>query len=56
MTGKFVAEKTQAMLISPLREDAKLLEGQIRFGEDTLAIQDSVNILGMWNDLESVAR
>ena len=61
---KFAAEKTQAVLISRSREDARLLEGQIKFGGDVLAIQDSVNILGVEVDsklcfdshLESVAR
>ena len=60
---KFAAEKTQAMLISRTR-DARLMEGQLRFGEDTLAIKESVNILGVEVDstlsfashLESVAR
>ena len=61
---KFAAKKTQAVLISRSQEDARMLEGQIKFGVDTLAIQDSVNILGMEVDsklcfdshLESVAR
>ena len=61
---KFDAEKTQAVLISRSREDARLLEGHIKFGVDALAIQDSVNILWVEVDsklcfdshLESVAR
>ena len=60
----FAVEKTQAMLISRSREDIRLLEGKLKFGEDTLAIQDTVNILGVEVDsklnfsshLESVAR
>ena len=39
------AAKTQAIPIICLREDARLLAGQLRFGEDTLAIQDSINVL-----------
>ena len=58
---KFAAEKTQAVLISRSRDDARLLGGQIKFGVDTLAIHNSVNILGVEVDsklchLESVAR
>ena len=61
---KFAAEKTQALLISRSREDANLLERQLKFGEDTLTIKDSINILGIEVDsklsfdrhLESVAR
>ena len=61
---KFAAEKTQAMLISRSRRDVGLLEGQLRFGEDTLAIKESINVLGVEVDstlsfarhLESVAR
>ena len=61
---EFAAEKTQAVLISRSRENARMLEGQIKFGVDTLAIQDSVNILRVEVDsrlcfdrhLESVAR
>ena len=61
---KFAAEKTQALLISRSREDARLLEGQLKFGDDTLAIEDSINILGIEVDsklsfdrhLECVAR
>ncbi len=44
---QFAAEKTQAILISRSREDARLLEGKLRFGEDTLAFKDSINILGV---------
>ena len=61
---KFAAEKTQALVISRSQEDARLMEGKLKFGEDTLAIKDSVNILGVEIDsklsfhrhLESVAR
>ena len=61
---KFAAEKTQALIISRSREDVRLLEGQLKFGVDTLAIKDSINILGVEVDsklsfdrhLESVAR
>ena len=61
---KFAAEKTQAILITRPREDARLLAGQLKFGEDTLAIQDYINILEVEVDsklsfdrhLESVAR
>ncbi|KAG0722238.1 hypothetical protein GWK47_044879 [Chionoecetes opilio] len=42
---KFTAEKTQAMVISRLREDTRLLEGKLKFGDDTLAIKDSINTL-----------
>ena len=44
---KFAAEKTQAILISCSCEDTRLLAGQLNFGKDTLAIQDSINILGV---------
>ena len=61
---KFAAEKTQAMVISRSREDARRLEGKLKFGDDTLALQDSVSILGVEVDsqlsfarhLEGVAR
>ena len=42
-----VAEKIQAILITRLHQDARLLARQLRFGEDILAIQDSINILGV---------
>ncbi|KAG0719571.1 hypothetical protein GWK47_050170 [Chionoecetes opilio] len=35
------------MVISRSREDARLLEGNLKFGDDTLAIKGSINILGM---------
>uniref|UniRef100_A0A0P4VU58 Reverse transcriptase domain-containing protein n=1 Tax=Scylla olivacea TaxID=85551 RepID=A0A0P4VU58_SCYOL len=46
------------------REDARVMEGQLKFGEDILAIKDSINFLGVEVDsrlsfnrhLESVAR
>lgn len=44
---RFAAEKTQAIIISRSREDLRLLEGRLRFGEDTLAFKDSINILGV---------
>ncbi|MPC87272.1 hypothetical protein E2C01_082130 [Portunus trituberculatus] len=44
---KFAAEKTQAVVISRSREDIRLIEGQLKFGEDTLAIKESINILGL---------
>ena len=44
---KFAAENTQAVSISLSREDAKMLKGQIKFRVSTLAIQESVNILGV---------
>ncbi|MPC99085.1 hypothetical protein E2C01_094480 [Portunus trituberculatus] len=61
---KFAAEKTQALVISRSREDVRLIESQLKFGEDTFAIKDSINILGMEVDsklsfdrhLESMAR
>ena len=61
---KFAAEKTQAMIISRSHLDSRMLEGQLKFGEDVLAIKDSINILGVEVDsqlsfnrhLESVAR
>ena len=60
---KFAAEKTQAMLISRSWRDAKLLEGQLRSGEDTLAVKGSVTVLvevdstlSFARHLESVAR
>ena len=61
---KFASEKTQAMVISRSREDARLLQGKLKFGVDTLEIKDAINILGMEVDsklcfdrhLESVAR
>ena len=37
---KFAAEKTQVILISHSREDARLFAGQLRFSEDNLAIHD----------------
>ncbi|MPC35593.1 hypothetical protein E2C01_029018 [Portunus trituberculatus] len=44
---KFTTEKTWALIILSSREDAKLMEGQLKFGEgqlkfgeDTLAIKD----------------
>ena len=43
---KFAAQKTQVILITRLREDARLLAGQLRFGEDTLAIQDYKHFRG----------
>ena len=50
--------------MSRSREDVRLLADQLMFGENTFAIQDSINILGMEIDsklsfnchLESVAR
>ena len=61
---KFAAEKTQAIVISRSKEDARRMEGRLKFGNDTLTVQDSVNILGVEVDsqlsfarhLESVAR
>ncbi|KAG0719442.1 hypothetical protein GWK47_050436 [Chionoecetes opilio] len=61
---KFAAEKTQAMVISRSREDPRLLERKLKFGDDTLAIKNSINILGVDVDsrlrfdrhLETVAR
>ncbi|KAG0725267.1 Retrovirus-related Pol polyprotein from type-1 retrotransposable element R1 2 [Chionoecetes opilio] len=61
---QFAAEKTQAMVTSRSREDSRLLEGKLKFGDDTLAIKDSINILGVEVDsrlsfdrhLETVAR
>ena len=61
---KFAAEKTQAMLITRSPWDVRLLEGQLKFGDDILAVKDSVNILGVEVDsklsfdhhLESLAR
>ncbi|KAG0710838.1 putative RNA-directed DNA polymerase from transposon BS [Chionoecetes opilio] len=61
---QFAAEKTQAMVILRSREDSRLLEGKLKFGDDTLAIKDSINILGVEVDsrlsfdrhLETVAR
>ncbi|KAG0729536.1 hypothetical protein GWK47_030107 [Chionoecetes opilio] len=55
---------TQAMVISRSREDRRLLEGKLKFGDDTLAIKNSINILGVEVDsrlrfdrhLETVAR
>ncbi|KAG0716705.1 hypothetical protein GWK47_000965 [Chionoecetes opilio] len=52
------------MVISRSREDPGLLEGKLKFGDDTLAIKDSINILGVEVDsrlcfvrqLETVAR
>ncbi|XP_045135859.1 uncharacterized protein LOC123518872 [Portunus trituberculatus] len=52
------------MVISRSREDARRLEGKLKFGDDTLALKDSVTILGMEVDsqlsfaryLEGVAR
>ncbi|XP_045131249.1 uncharacterized protein LOC123516157 [Portunus trituberculatus] len=52
------------MVILRSREDARRLEGKLKFGDDTLALQDSVSILGMEVDsqlsfarhLEGVAR
>ena len=62
--ARFAAEKTLAVLKSRSREDARMLEGQIKLGVDALAIQDSVNIVWVEVDsklcfdshLESVAR
>ena len=42
---KFAGKKTEAVLISCSCADAKLLKGRLRFGKDTLTIQDSTNIL-----------
>ncbi|KAG0717235.1 hypothetical protein GWK47_054864 [Chionoecetes opilio] len=62
---KFAAEKTQAMVISHSREDARLLEGKLKFGDiKDCAIKDSINILGVevdsrlsfYRHLETVAR
>ncbi|KAG0714527.1 Retrovirus-related Pol polyprotein from type-1 retrotransposable element R1 2 [Chionoecetes opilio] len=61
---QFAAEKNQAMVISRSRENSRLLEGKLKFGDDTLAIEDSINILGVKVDsrlsfdrhLETVAR
>ena len=61
---RFAAEKTQAIIISRSREDARLVKGKLRFGGDTLAFKDSINILGVEVDstlsfsrhLETVAR
>ncbi|KAG0710332.1 hypothetical protein GWK47_023035 [Chionoecetes opilio] len=44
---KFAAEKTQALVISRSRKDARLLEGKLKFGDDTLALKDSINILAV---------
>ena len=60
----FGAEMTQAIPITCLREDARLLIGQLRFDEHVLPIQDSINIRRVEVDsklcfdrhLESVAR
>ncbi|KAG0714754.1 RNA-directed DNA polymerase from mobile element jockey [Chionoecetes opilio] len=61
---QFAAKKTQAMVISRSREDSTLLEEKLKFRDDTLAIKDSINILGVEVDtrlsfdrhLETVAR
>ncbi|KAG0721592.1 hypothetical protein GWK47_046184 [Chionoecetes opilio] len=45
--SSFAAPETQAMVISRLSEDPRLLEGKLKFGDDTLAIKDSINILGV---------
>ncbi|MPC95014.1 hypothetical protein E2C01_090206 [Portunus trituberculatus] len=50
---KFAVEKTQALVISLSREDARHMEGQMKFGEDTLAIKVSINILGLEVDTKS---
>ncbi|KAG0717669.1 hypothetical protein GWK47_053963 [Chionoecetes opilio] len=57
-------EPPKAMVISRSREDPRLLEGKLKFGDDTLVIKDSINILGVEVDsrlrfdchLETVAR
>lgn len=43
---KFFAKK-KVISISRLRDDRRLLEYQLRFGEDTLATKISINILGV---------
>ena len=44
---RFAAERTQAILITHSRNEARLLAGQLWFGDDTLATQNSINILGV---------
>ncbi|KAG0705266.1 hypothetical protein GWK47_024536 [Chionoecetes opilio] len=61
---KSTADKNQAIVMSRSREDTRLLEGKLKFGDYTLAIKDSINILGVEVDfrlsfdrhLETVAR
>ncbi len=35
------------MVISRSRQDAELLRGKLKFGEDVIALQESVGILGV---------
>lgn len=44
---RFAPDKTQAMVISRSREDARQLNGRLRFGNDTIPLQSSVDILGV---------
>ncbi|MPC86817.1 hypothetical protein E2C01_081653 [Portunus trituberculatus] len=44
---KCAAKKIQTLVTSGSREDARLMEGQLKFGEDTLATKGSINILSM---------
>ena len=39
---KFAANKTQAMVISLSREDTRLLQGKLKFGEDILQLHDHI--------------
>lgn len=60
----FAAEKNKDMVISRSGEDARFMQGRLKFEDDTLAIKDSINILGVEVDsrlsfdrhLECVAR
>ncbi|KAG0719251.1 hypothetical protein GWK47_007326 [Chionoecetes opilio] len=62
--SSLLPRKTQAMVISRSREDPRLLEGKLKFGDDTRAIKNSINIPGVEVDsklrfdrhLETVAR
>ena len=44
---KFAPDKTKAMVISHSQENAIQVHEKLKFGRDTIPLQDSINILGL---------
>ena len=47
MAIKFAPDNTQAMLLSRYQENVSQVRGKLKFGRDTIPLQDSINILGV---------